>query len=206
MAESSSQIPSSPKITPKEEPVTLDKPESPNPFLPADHVEFTFDEITFTANNEVEIADGSHHSMSRGKTGRLDQISNKDATIIYCLANGVQTEASKSKTGQSDKRTQSSSSKDKSPSHHLAPTHVVSKMHKEAQQAAGGLTSLSATSEEGAHPQLNSGMFSFIHIEPIHSASFTFHSEFALGGDASANSTAKADPGISDPNDSIPSQ
>ncbi|GJU18067.1 hypothetical protein Tco_1146033 [Tanacetum coccineum] len=29
-------------------------------------------------------------------------------------------------------------------------------MHKEAQQAAGGLTSLSATSEEGAHPQLNS--------------------------------------------------
>ncbi|GJY18282.1 hypothetical protein Tco_0389773 [Tanacetum coccineum] len=33
---------------------------------------------------------------------------------------------------------------------------VVGKMHKEAQQAAGGPTSLGATSEEGAHPQLSS--------------------------------------------------
>nr|GFC69523.1 hypothetical protein [Tanacetum cinerariifolium] len=29
-------------------------------------------------------------------------------------------------------------------------------MHKEAQQAAGGPTSLGATSKEGAHPQLSS--------------------------------------------------
>ncbi|GJX77023.1 hypothetical protein Tco_0323834 [Tanacetum coccineum] len=35
MVESSSQNPTSPEITPKEEPITLDKPESPNPFLPA---------------------------------------------------------------------------------------------------------------------------------------------------------------------------
>ncbi|GJV45762.1 hypothetical protein Tco_1430298 [Tanacetum coccineum] len=35
MAESSSQNPSSPNLTPKEERVTLDKPEIPNPFLPA---------------------------------------------------------------------------------------------------------------------------------------------------------------------------
>ncbi|GJZ78823.1 hypothetical protein Tco_0643660 [Tanacetum coccineum] len=35
MAKSSLQNPTSRKITPKEEPVTLDKPESPNPFLPA---------------------------------------------------------------------------------------------------------------------------------------------------------------------------
>ncbi|GJT26858.1 hypothetical protein Tco_0907133 [Tanacetum coccineum] len=55
MAESSSQNPSSPKITPKEEPVTLNKPESPNPFLPASQVE-----------------DSS-----------LDQISIRDATILY---------------------------------------------------------------------------------------------------------------------------
>ncbi|GJS46407.1 hypothetical protein Tco_0596528 [Tanacetum coccineum] len=39
MAESSSQNPSSPEITPKEEPVTLDKPESLNPFLLASQVE-----------------------------------------------------------------------------------------------------------------------------------------------------------------------
>ncbi|GKC89729.1 hypothetical protein Tco_1150378 [Tanacetum coccineum] len=55
MAESSSHNPSSPEITPKEEPVTLNKPESPNPFLPTSEVDFTFDEIAFTTNNEVAL-------------------------------------------------------------------------------------------------------------------------------------------------------
>ncbi|GKD81256.1 hypothetical protein Tco_1348095 [Tanacetum coccineum] len=55
MAESSSQKTSSPEITPKEEHVTLDKPESPTPFLPASQADFTFDEITFTTNNVVEL-------------------------------------------------------------------------------------------------------------------------------------------------------
>ncbi|GKF52901.1 hypothetical protein Tco_0159811, partial [Tanacetum coccineum] len=95
------------------------------------------------------------------------------------------TEASKSKTGQSEKETQSSSAMDKSPSHHLPPIPIVGEMHKEAQQATGGPTSLGATSEEGAHPQLSSS---------------------ASGHDASADSTAKADAGNSAPNDSIPSQ
>ncbi|GJZ01886.1 hypothetical protein Tco_0519847 [Tanacetum coccineum] len=89
-------------------------------------------------------------------------------------------EASKSKTSQSDKETQSSSAKDKSPSHPSAFTLVVAEMHKEAHQAVGGLTSLGATNEEGAHPQLSSGC------------------------DASADSTAKVDPEKFAPNDSIP--
>ncbi|GJS60433.1 hypothetical protein Tco_0655217 [Tanacetum coccineum] len=46
---------------------------------------------------------------------------------------------------------------DTSLSHPSPPTPVVGEMHKEAQQAAGGPTSLGATSEEGAHPQLSSG-------------------------------------------------
>ncbi|GJZ78883.1 hypothetical protein Tco_0643720 [Tanacetum coccineum] len=339
MAESSSHNPSSPEITPKEEPVTLDKPESPNPFLPADQIEFTFEEIAFTTNNEVALLYPSHSNSEYfrevsdfiskcclkeaftraptqykeylcefwytaktlddskiwvstptggirgdigGKTGGLDQISNKDATILYCLANGVKvdyakliwediihklnkktrekvvpyprfisllleymmpeydneeltinptqaicnldvhvdskapkpssqteevpqgkkpgaksrlrrkqsskhtseskTEASKSKTGQSEKETQSSSAKDKSLSHPSPPTPVVGEMHKEAQQAAGGPTSLGATSEEGAHPQLSSGH------------------------DASTDSTAEVDPELSALNDFIPSQ
>ncbi|GKE65781.1 hypothetical protein Tco_1519942, partial [Tanacetum coccineum] len=66
------------------------------------------------------------------------------------------TKASKSKTSQSKKDTQSSSAKDKSSSLPSPPTPVVGKMHKEAHQAAGGPTSLGATSEEGAHPQLSS--------------------------------------------------
>nr|GEW02284.1 hypothetical protein [Tanacetum cinerariifolium] len=60
MADSSSQNPTSPEITPKEEPVTLDKPQSPNPFLPAIQVEFTFEEITFTTNNKVTLLYPSH--------------------------------------------------------------------------------------------------------------------------------------------------
>nr|GEW31117.1 retrovirus-related Pol polyprotein from transposon TNT 1-94 [Tanacetum cinerariifolium] len=57
-----------------------------------------------------------------------------------------------------DKETQSSSAKDKSLSHPLPSTPVVGEMHKEAQQVAGGPTSLGATSKERAHPQLSSGI------------------------------------------------
>ncbi|GJZ41732.1 hypothetical protein Tco_0588618 [Tanacetum coccineum] len=39
-------------------------------------------------------------------------------------------------------------------------------MHKKDPQAAGGPTSLEATSKEGAHPQLSSGMSAFPIIEP----------------------------------------
>nr|GFA85480.1 hypothetical protein [Tanacetum cinerariifolium] len=63
-----------------------------------------------------------------------------------------------------------------SPSHPSPSTLVVGEMHKEAQQAAGGPTSL------GAHPQLN------------------------YGCDALAYSTAEANPRKFAPNDSIPSQ
>ncbi|GJZ42504.1 reverse transcriptase domain-containing protein [Tanacetum coccineum] len=134
MVESSSQNPSSPEITPKEESITRDKPESPNPFLPATHVKFTFEEIAFTTNNEVALLYPSHPNQEYfkfatigysgeigakgtlkkscltprwrllmgqiiqclgGKTGGLDQISNKDAIILYCLANEVQVDYAK---------------------------------------------------------------------------------------------------------------
>nr|GEU87020.1 zinc finger, CCHC-type [Tanacetum cinerariifolium] len=64
------------------------------------------------------------------------------------------TEVSKSKIGQSEKETQSSSAKDKCPSHPSPPTPVVGEMLKEAQQAACGPTSLGVTSKERANPQL----------------------------------------------------
>nr|GEU71210.1 hypothetical protein [Tanacetum cinerariifolium] len=86
------------------------------------------------------------------------------------------TEASKSHSGHSKKETKFSLAKDTSPSHPLPLTPVVGEMHKEAQQAAGGPTSLGATSEDEAHPQLSS------------------------------DSTAKADPDISTSNDFVPQQ
>ncbi|GJT86683.1 retrovirus-related pol polyprotein from transposon TNT 1-94 [Tanacetum coccineum] len=99
-----------------------------------------------------------------------------DSKALKPSSQTKETEASKSKTGQSEKETQSSLAMVKSLSHPLPPTPVVGEMHKKAQQEIGGPTSLGATSEEGAHPQLSS------------------------------DSTAKADPKNSAPNDSIPSQ
>ncbi|GJU29993.1 hypothetical protein Tco_1173582 [Tanacetum coccineum] len=288
----SSHNTSSPEITPKEEPVTLDKPKSPNPFLPTTQVEFTFEEIAFTTNNEVALLYTPHPNQEyfkdvsdfiskcclkeaftraptqykeylsefwytantledsnvwvstptggvRGDIGittfrnalraqylphssmyvsppsittvrpwfatiryneeirakgtlknsflpprwrfvslllehMMPEYDNEELTInltqaIYKLDVLVvskaskpslqteETEASKSKTGQSETETKSSSAKDKSPSHPSPPTLVVGEMHKEAQQAADGPTSLGATNEEGAHPQLSSG-------------------------------------------------
>ncbi|GJW09747.1 hypothetical protein Tco_1575574 [Tanacetum coccineum] len=72
------------------------------------------------------------------------------------LTSESKTEESKSKTGQSEKDTQSSLAKDKSPSHPSPPTPVVGEMHKEAHRAAYGPTSLGATSEDRVHPQLSS--------------------------------------------------
>ncbi|GJY69561.1 hypothetical protein Tco_0472543 [Tanacetum coccineum] len=71
---------------------------------------------------------------------------------------------------------------DSNPSSPLVSTPVDIGMHKEDQQATGGLTSLGVTGEERANPQLSSGC------------------------DALVNSTAEVDPGLSAPNDSIPQQ
>nr|GEU65190.1 retrovirus-related Pol polyprotein from transposon TNT 1-94 [Tanacetum cinerariifolium] len=205
---------------------------------------------------KVEIIDGTDYSVSRRNTGGLDQISNKDATIMYCLANGIyfslleymapkyvnesltinptqvfsvnnwtlkqnqpeeppftehmlavcntyvpnvskapnpsfnvervpqgtkpgakprhkkhstsstqpfvsSSETTKGgsfkrptgyKIGHLKRKKDSSSAMDSNPSQTSASTLVVAEMHKEDQEAAGGLTSLGVTSEEGIHP------------------------------------------------------
>nr|GEV71187.1 retrovirus-related Pol polyprotein from transposon TNT 1-94 [Tanacetum cinerariifolium] len=72
---------------------------------------------------------------------------------------------------QSEKETQFSLAKDKSPSHSSPPIPVVAEMHKEAQQATSGPTSLGATSKEGAHPQLSSGTNLSVVVDQTKSAS-----------------------------------
>nr|GEY58402.1 RNA-directed DNA polymerase, eukaryota, reverse transcriptase zinc-binding domain protein [Tanacetum cinerariifolium] len=69
---------------------------------------------------------------------------------------------------------------------------------------AGDPTSLGVASEEGAHPQLSSGMFAYYHN--IFFDSTTFHSESRSGYDASIDFTVEADPGKSAPNDFIPQE
>nr|GEW60960.1 hypothetical protein [Tanacetum cinerariifolium] len=82
-----------------------------------------------------------------------------------------------------------------------ASTLVVAGLHKEAQQANGNPKYLGVTNEEGAHPQLSSGMSGCTHIKPIYLASILIHFESASTRDASADSIAEADPGNSVPND-----
>ncbi|GJZ66921.1 hypothetical protein Tco_0630161 [Tanacetum coccineum] len=111
-----------------------------------------------------------------------------------------------SKIGPSRKRKESSLAKDSNLSHPLVSTLIDTGMYKEDQQVAGGPTSLEVTSEERAQPQLSSGMSAFSILKLIYSASLIIHSESASRYDASANSTAEADPGTSAPNDSLPPQ
>ncbi|GJV13915.1 hypothetical protein Tco_1355456 [Tanacetum coccineum] len=108
-----------------------------------------------------------------------------------------------SKTGHSMKRKESSSVIDSNPSQPPVSTLVDPGMHKEDQQATGGPTSLGVTSEARANPQLNSGMSAFDLNKPIYITSFIIHSEFALGNDASAVSTAGADLGNAAPSDFV---
>ncbi|GJU30676.1 retrovirus-related pol polyprotein from transposon TNT 1-94 [Tanacetum coccineum] len=85
-------------------------------------------------------------------------------------------EASNFQVGQIGKENISNTAVDSNPSQPSASTPVDTELHKEVQQAAGGVTSLGVTDEEGAYPQLSSDF------------------------------TAEADPKISAPNDSVPHQ
>nr|GEX78359.1 hypothetical protein [Tanacetum cinerariifolium] len=89
-----------------------------------------------------------------GKTGGLDQISNKDATILYCLANGITIDYAK-----------------------LIWENIIHKLSKKTKEK----------------------------VVPYPSF-FYLHSESASRHDASTDSTTKADPGNSAPNDSMPAQ
>ncbi|GJV13918.1 hypothetical protein Tco_1359241 [Tanacetum coccineum] len=104
-------------------------------------------------------------------------ISSKEAT-----KGGSSKALTSSKTGHSKKRKESSSAIDSNLSQTLVSIPVDTGIHKEDQQATGGPTSLGVTSEERANPHLSSGC------------------------NASADSTAEADPGLSALNNSIPQQ
>ncbi|GKC76512.1 hypothetical protein Tco_1127286 [Tanacetum coccineum] len=192
-----------------------------------DQVEFTFDEITFSTNNEVPLLYPSHpkskyfeiisdfiskcclkEAFTRASNQYIEYIVEfwytvkalEDSKIWVSTPTGgirgeigppftekaiyntdVPVESQALKTSLKAEK-KSSLTKDKSSSHLSASTLVVAKIHKEVKQETSGLTSLGANSEEGAYPQLSSGC------------------------DALVDSKAEVDPGISAPNDSIPSQ
>ncbi|GKC27519.1 hypothetical protein Tco_1034813 [Tanacetum coccineum] len=128
-------------------------------------------------------------------------VSSKEAT-----KGGSSKAPTSSKTSHSKKRKKSSSAMDSNPRQPPDSTPVDTGMHKEDQQATGGPTSLGVTSEVRANPRLSSGMSVSNLNKPIYSASFIVHSESTSGCDASADSTAEADPGLSALSDFVPQQ
>ncbi|GJZ88778.1 hypothetical protein Tco_0660560 [Tanacetum coccineum] len=102
------------------------------------------------------------------------------------------------------KRKESSQAMDSNPSRPPISTPVDTGLRKEVRQEAGGPNSLGVTGEEGANPQLSSGMSAFTKLMPTYLTSVICHSKSASGNDALADSTAKADPGTSAPNNSLP--
>ncbi|GKC65282.1 hypothetical protein Tco_1097880 [Tanacetum coccineum] len=147
------------------------------------------------------IKSGVKPGHKKHSSSKQPSVSSKEAT-----KGGSSKAPTSSKTGHSKKRKESNSVMDSNPSQPLVSTPVNTGMHKEDQQATGGPTSLGVTSEARANPQLSSGMLVFNLNKPIYSASFIIHSESASGNDASAVSTAEADPGNSAPSDFVPRQ
>ncbi|GKA81954.1 hypothetical protein Tco_0788702 [Tanacetum coccineum] len=158
MAEPSSQTPSSPNITPKEELDTQERPESPNPaqsfFLTAISEAFTR-----APNQYVEYLVGFWYTA---KTLEGSMI------WVFTPTGGIRGEIGFSSIGYNGEIEATGTLKKSRlpPKWRLlmaqiiqclgAPTHVVAEMHKEAQQVAGATKYLVATSEEGTHPQLSS--------------------------------------------------
>ncbi|GJV71366.1 hypothetical protein Tco_1491361 [Tanacetum coccineum] len=183
MAESSSQNPSSPNITPKEEPDTQERHESPNPFLPANQVEFTFDEITFSTNNEVALLYPSH-LKSKYFEIVSDFISKCCLKEAFTRAPNQYIEYLVEFWNALRAHYLPHSSQNVTP-----PSLLVVRLW---------FATIGYSGEIGAKGTFKK---SFL---PLRWSFFHFHSESASGCDSLADPTTKVDPGISAPNDSIP--
>nr|GEW38325.1 hypothetical protein [Tanacetum cinerariifolium] len=156
---------------------------------------------TLRCTSQPPLVSGAKPGYKKHLNSKQYFVSNKD------LTKGRSSKAPiGSKNSHSKKRKESSSTMDSNPSQPLVFIPVYTRMHKEDQQATGGLTSSRVTSEAKANPQLSSGMSAFNLNEPIYSAFFIIHYKSASGNDASAASTAKADLGNSALSDFVPQQ
>ncbi|GJZ27685.1 hypothetical protein Tco_0572332 [Tanacetum coccineum] len=235
MAESSSHNPSSSEITPKEEPVIVGRlGEREEATDGSDHSVFMWENkwhgsnikqachhlILSAYNNEELIINPTQVFSVHNWVLKPNQHEGPPFTDhmkdIYNIDVPVDSQAPKT-SSQSEKVPQGKKPRAKSGlgrkyslkhtfKYPSPPTPVVGEMHKKVQQAAGGPTSLRATSKERAYPQLSSGMSAFILIKPVYSASFIF--TLSLHQDVMLQQILqlKTDPGLFAPNDSIPSQ
>ncbi|GKA23463.1 hypothetical protein Tco_0709425 [Tanacetum coccineum] len=215
MAESSSQNSLSPNLTPKEEPVTLDKPNSPNLFLLADLVEFTFDEMLFTTNNEVARIHPYHLNsayfqiisdfISKSLENSRIWVSTPTGGIIgykgeIRVKEQLKKELSSLRRGDCTKPGAKPGHKKQSTS---SKHHFVS-----SREATKGGSSKAPTGSKTSHSQKRKESSSAMDSNPSQPSVSTHLFHFALCGlhhdfDASSDFTIEDDPGISAPKDSI---
>ncbi|GKC47627.1 hypothetical protein Tco_1065349 [Tanacetum coccineum] len=134
------------------------------------------------SSNAERVPQGTKPRAKSGHKKHLTSSKQPSVSSKVATKGGSSKAPTISKTSHSKKRKESSSAMDSNPSQPPVSIPVDTGMHKEDQQATGGPTYLGVTSEERDNPQLSSGC------------------------DASADSTAEVDPGLSAPNDSIPQQ
>ncbi|GKB42332.1 hypothetical protein Tco_0887274 [Tanacetum coccineum] len=148
-----------------------------------------------------KMKEGYRNDEPRAQPGHKKQSSSKQTFVSSKEATkcGSSKAPTGSKTIHSKKRKESSSAMDSNPSQPPVSTPVDPRMHIEDQQATCGPTSLGVTSKARANPQLSSGMSAFNLNKPIYIKCFIIHSESASRNDASAVSTAEANPGNSAP-------
>ncbi|GJT56860.1 retrovirus-related pol polyprotein from transposon TNT 1-94 [Tanacetum coccineum] len=149
-----------------------------------------------------------------GKTGGLDQISNKDATILYCLANGVKLTINPTQVfsvrNWALKLNQTEGPPFTDPMKAICNLDVPvdsksptpSSQTEEVPQEKETQSS-SAKDKSQSHPSPPTPVVGEIHKEVYF---FNLHSEFASGHDASADSIVEAYSVNFTPNDSIPSK
>ncbi|GJU87534.1 retrovirus-related pol polyprotein from transposon TNT 1-94 [Tanacetum coccineum] len=199
----------------------LDEPTFKRLIVELDQIEFTFEEIAFTTNNEVALLYPSHLNSEyfREVSDFISKCCLKEAFIkaptqykeylseFWYTAKTLDeskiwisnpTGGIRGDIGYSGEIRANGTLKKSflPPRWRLLMGQII--------QCLGGKTG--ATSEEGAHPQLNSGMPAFNSYCTSLFSFFHLHSESASGHDASANSTDEAYPRLYAPNDSIPAQ
>nr|GEX65845.1 hypothetical protein [Tanacetum cinerariifolium] len=172
-------------------------PQQEQPLVAAKQVSFNLEDIILNTNNEIALLYLEHTSKEYFKSSRSNTFRNSIGA--HYLPHSSEYVAPSSIDVVS-------SAIDSNPSQPSVSTPVDTELHKEDQQATGGPTSLRVTSEDRANPQLSTGMSALNLNEPIFSASFIIYSESASGHDVSTDSTAKVNPELYAPNDSIPPQ
>nr|GEZ29688.1 hypothetical protein [Tanacetum cinerariifolium] len=188
-----------------------DQPESPRtsiPYDPAPQVDYSLDLINIKTTNEALKKDQpegppfTSHMLAYYITDEL--VGSKALkTTLQTRELGPEGTKPRAKSGYRKKIPEPRNDQGQEPSQPSVSIHVVTELHKEGSEVISGQTALLVTGEGRAKSQLSS-VVSTSTTKPIYSLSTLVHFESALGHDALADVTAKADLEKYDPKDSLP--